>query len=525
MKKKFLTALFTAILFIILSVTAFASYNKGDINNDGKVSPADARLTLRYTASLEKLSEAQIAAADVDGKKGVTPADARLILRVSAGLDSFTSLEELNAMLIEPGVLNVAVCADNPPFCYIENGTLKGVDVDVAEKIAKSYGLELKLHNMAYDELVNSVKNNECDIALIKNYNSADNSIYSIKYNNITLNIYAGYVYDINSIEDLKSKKIGVIEGSVADKILSIDVKNGKLGNAQIFRYKRHKDATAAMRDESIFVFVGDSDFRCSLCQASLYPIDYTNDNYDIISTTEKSQLVININDRLTENTMSAILNKHFSKAVSDASIKCNVSNLVLKKGSTAIIELEYETSYCSDTIWAEPIGVETTMDYVDGKAICIVKVPNYASSGKIVFNLNQNPEVTHTVNITVSQSGASNYKFGNTDYCPDFGAFTGIMPDSISYSSELDAVTCYYSTSDLYYARYTDSAVYENYLKLIEKQGFIPTYYETDNYTYYTLYFVNEELEEAIAYTEHYSYSDTYLYITDISITSTYPF
>lgn len=61
----------------------------GDVNSDGKVTAADARLVLRAAAALETLTETQILAADVDGNKKVVAADARRILRVSSKIDEF----------------------------------------------------------------------------------------------------------------------------------------------------------------------------------------------------------------------------------------------------------------------------------------------------------------------------------------------------------------------------------------------------------------------------------------------------
>lgn len=58
---------------------------KGDIDSDGKISAADARLALRMSVGLEGLDMA----ADVDGDGKVSAADARLILRASVGLEEF----------------------------------------------------------------------------------------------------------------------------------------------------------------------------------------------------------------------------------------------------------------------------------------------------------------------------------------------------------------------------------------------------------------------------------------------------
>ena len=60
---------------------------KYDVNCDGELTAADARLALRTSARLEAPASLSYSAADIDGKSGVTAADARLILRKSAHLD------------------------------------------------------------------------------------------------------------------------------------------------------------------------------------------------------------------------------------------------------------------------------------------------------------------------------------------------------------------------------------------------------------------------------------------------------
>lgn len=67
----------------------------GDINFDGTVTAADARLALRQSVSLENLSAEQIAWGNVDkpGDGKLTAADARLILRLSVSLDTVAGLK------------------------------------------------------------------------------------------------------------------------------------------------------------------------------------------------------------------------------------------------------------------------------------------------------------------------------------------------------------------------------------------------------------------------------------------------
>lgn len=61
----------------------------GDVNADGKVTAADARVTLRVSAKLDTISDVVMLAADIDGNGKITAADARKVLRASAKLESF----------------------------------------------------------------------------------------------------------------------------------------------------------------------------------------------------------------------------------------------------------------------------------------------------------------------------------------------------------------------------------------------------------------------------------------------------
>ena len=63
----------------------------GDVDGNGKVEPADARLALRASVKLENyaVGSAQFLAADVDGNGKIESSDARTILRVSVKLESF----------------------------------------------------------------------------------------------------------------------------------------------------------------------------------------------------------------------------------------------------------------------------------------------------------------------------------------------------------------------------------------------------------------------------------------------------
>ncbi len=60
----------------------------GDVDNNGKLEAADARLALRAAVKLETLTETQTQAADADKNGKLEAADARLILRAAVGLET-----------------------------------------------------------------------------------------------------------------------------------------------------------------------------------------------------------------------------------------------------------------------------------------------------------------------------------------------------------------------------------------------------------------------------------------------------
>ena len=72
----------------VLLVTVAPKFEQGDINLDGKISAADARIALRISAKLEQADEMQLRYGDMNGDKVITAADARIILRKSAQLEN-----------------------------------------------------------------------------------------------------------------------------------------------------------------------------------------------------------------------------------------------------------------------------------------------------------------------------------------------------------------------------------------------------------------------------------------------------
>ena len=90
------------VLITIFTIPVSAAIS-GDIDNDGKISAADARLVLRMSVGLEELD--MMADVDSDGK--VSAADARFILRASVGLEKLETTGEFGSSAEYNGIYTI----------------------------------------------------------------------------------------------------------------------------------------------------------------------------------------------------------------------------------------------------------------------------------------------------------------------------------------------------------------------------------------------------------------------------------
>lgn len=90
--KKMMQTIAVSFLLFAATVVFFGVCAKnvpiGDVNDDGRITAADARLVLRASAKLTVLTDEQMMVADADGSGVITASDARKILRIAAKLDA-----------------------------------------------------------------------------------------------------------------------------------------------------------------------------------------------------------------------------------------------------------------------------------------------------------------------------------------------------------------------------------------------------------------------------------------------------
>lgn len=117
----------------------------GDVDGDGKVLPADARIALRMSVGLESGDGVDLLCADTDANGSITTADARNILRNAASLCDFATGFDGKGVANALNVLNsgrYTICAKAEDMEFLLAADGKNVYLETSD-ISFSFGTQL----------------------------------------------------------------------------------------------------------------------------------------------------------------------------------------------------------------------------------------------------------------------------------------------------------------------------------------------------------------------------------------------
>lgn len=505
--KKLFFILSTVALLFVFTVSSFA-FSIGDVDGNNKITAADARLTLRYSAKLENLDEEQLKSADVDSNGKVTALDSRKILRVAASVDPPFEGLNIDEYLIEKGVLNVAVPKDNAPFAYEENGELKGIDVSTMQQFAEKMNLELKLHPMTYDECLDAVKNGKCDMVTSVDGSETPDGFAPIEvYYNVRLMAVVSRNSPYKNIAQIKSEpslKIGVLDNTIEKKVTEEIA-----GKSQIKTYKTCKDAVAALKNGAVDVFV--TNFEYARTTASLNNTvriiddgDYYECWHSVAVAEDKAAILDKAGAYITVSETEG-----YEKLDDSTKILCSQSSITLAPGGTAIIEVDAESFYLENPeVFISNNSCFCKFEFFDVGDRTFLMVSTNGSltkSGTLTVGCNAGAILAKSqLKLTLSQNGSKHYQYFDETKIPDFGVFTGTAPMQTDIDKENKIIVHTYDASELYNNGITDSSKLEAYLDSIEAAGYTYMGYQELANTV-SLVFVDEKTEKMVTYIEAY--------------------
>lgn len=80
-----------------------------------------------------------------------------------AGSNPYKSADDVDR---NNGKLRMATNAEFPPYEYVEDGKVVGIDVDIAQAIADKLGMELVVDNIEFDSIITAVSTGKDDIGV-----------------------------------------------------------------------------------------------------------------------------------------------------------------------------------------------------------------------------------------------------------------------------------------------------------------------------------------------------------------------
>lgn len=214
------------------------------------------------------------------------------------------------------GYITVATNAELPPFEYLENENVVGIDLDISKKIAEKLGVELKIKNAPFNSLILMLQNDMCDFVaagLSYDEDRAKNVDFSDIYMSGFQKIIVRKDSNLYSEEDLDGKKVGVQIGTTGDSYCS------KKSNIQTVRLTKPTDAIMALLNKQIDAFIIDEfsadNFINKNTEIKKLDQNLTKESYNIAVSKGNSELLGLINETIsdlkTNNELNNIIASH----------------------------------------------------------------------------------------------------------------------------------------------------------------------------------------------------------------------
>lgn len=159
--------------------------------------------------------------------------------------------------------LVVYLNANFPPYEYMEGTEIKGVDIDIANEIAKELNRKLKIENADFDGILTSIASGKGNLAISGITITDDRKEqvdFSEPYTKSVQYLILPEASSIAKIEDLAGKKIGAPVGYTGQLLISDELDEGVLKDksSELVTYKSALDASLDILNNKLDAVVMD---------------------------------------------------------------------------------------------------------------------------------------------------------------------------------------------------------------------------------------------------------------------------
>ncbi len=211
------------------------------------------------------------------------------------------------------GKLTIATSPDFPPFEYLENGNVVGIEIDILQDIADELGVELVIEQMDFDSVIPAVQSGKFDVGvsgITVNEKRKENVDFSDPYFLASQAIVVNPNSEITCKNDLTGKKISVQTGTTAEDYC---ISNGY----EVLSYVANNDAAAALSSGKVDAWVVDNEVAVALAnEQGLVVLDeaMTTEPYSFAFAKGSDAVVQKVNEIIAKKLSDGSIAQTFEK-------------------------------------------------------------------------------------------------------------------------------------------------------------------------------------------------------------------
>lgn len=221
----------------------------------------------------------------------------------------------------ESGKRTLIMCtnAEFPPYEYHDGNEIVGIDIDIIKAIGEMKGFNVEIQDIAFDATIPAVMSNKADFAMSGMTVTEDrlkNVDFTHTYQTAIQSVVVAPNSDINALEDLQGKKIGVIEGYTGDLYATEE-----FGESNIERYHKNTDGFQALKSGRIDAFIIDDQVAIALVKENggdfkILDSAYATEEYAIAVKKGNTEILNMLNEAIDEMKNSGELQRIIDKYI-----------------------------------------------------------------------------------------------------------------------------------------------------------------------------------------------------------------
>lgn len=214
--------------------------------------------------------------------------------------------------------LKMATNAAFPPYEYKEGEAFVGIDVEIAEAIAKELGTTLEVVDMEFDSIIASVQKGEVDFGMAGmtvTDERKEEVDFTASYATGVQVVIVPEDSEIATLEDLAGKKIGTQLGTTGDMYSKDDY-----GEENVTSYGKGADAVIALKGGDVDAVIIDNEpakaFVAENEGLKILETEYAVEDYAIAIKKENASLLADINKALEKLTQDGTIDNIIAKYI-----------------------------------------------------------------------------------------------------------------------------------------------------------------------------------------------------------------